>query len=68
MEEARVIMSDINKKRILQSINSIFTKTSIERKFNKVKDYGDLNVSKKVERIILSYTDFINKNVWNKES
>ncbi len=68
MEEARVIMSDINKKRILQSINSIFTKTTLQTKFNKVKDYDDLNVSKKVERIILSYTDFINKNVWNKES
>ena len=68
MEEARVIMSDISKKRILQSINSIFTKTTLQRKFNKVKDYDDLNVSKKVERIILSYTDFINKNVWNKES
>tara|TARA_B100001063_G_scaffold183658_1_gene173271 strand:- start:2310 stop:3452 length:1143 start_codon:yes stop_codon:yes gene_type:complete len=67
MEQTRVIMSDINKKRILQSINSIFSKTSVERKFNKVKDYVDLNVSKKVERIILSYTDFINKNVWDKE-
>ena len=61
-------MSDINKERILQAIKSILTKTEKEREFKKVNDYDVLNVSKKVERIILSYTGYINKNVWNKES
>ena len=68
MEETSLLMSDINKERILQAIKSILTKTEKEREFKKVKDYDVLNVSKKVERIILSYTGYINKNVWNKES
>ena len=68
MEETSVIMSDINKERILQAIKSILTESIEKREFKKVKDYDVLNVSKKVERIILSYTGYINKNVWNKES
>ena len=68
MEETSLLMSDINKERILQAIKSILTKTEKEREFKKVNDYDVLNVSKKVERIILSYTGYINKNVWNKES
>ena len=35
---------------------------------NKVYDYDVSNVSKKVERIIMSYTDYVNKNVWQKKS
>ena len=68
MEETSVIMADINKDRILQAIESILTKSNEKREFKKVEDYNVLNVSKKIERIILSYTDYINKNVWNKKS
>ena len=32
------------------------------------KDYDVDNVSKKVLRIILSYTDYINRTVWHKET
>ena len=37
------------------------------RDFNLVEDYKSLNVSMKIERIIISYTDYVNKNVWKKE-
>ena len=67
MEEASVIMTDINEERILQGINSVLTQSKVERNFRKVNDYNFLNVSRKVERILLSYTDYINKNVWRKE-
>ena len=32
-----------------------------------VMDYRATNVSKKIEKIILSYTDYVNQNVWKKE-
>ena len=68
MEEASVIMTDINKERILQGMCTALTQSKVERNFRKVNDYDILNVSKKVERILLSYTDYINQNVWRKES
>ena len=67
MEEASVIMTDIKKGSILRGINSSISQSKIERNFAKVNDYSFTNVSKKVERIILSYTDYINHNVWRKE-
>ena len=67
MEEASVIMTDIKKGSILRAINSSITQSKIKRNFEKVRDYSFINVSKKVERIILSYTDYINHNVWRKE-
>ena len=39
-----------------------------ERDFTIVQDYSKPNVSLKVERILLSYIDYINKKVWKKES
>ena len=35
-----------------------------ERNLNLVKDYNVDNVSEKILRIIISYTDYVNKNVW----
>jgi len=67
MEETSVIMTDINKNRILQGVESIISQSVNSRDFNQVNDYKSLNVSKKLERIIISYTDYINKNVWKKE-
>ena len=67
MEETSVIMTDINKNRILQGVESITSQSLKSRDFIQVNDYKSLNVSKKIERIIISYTDYINKNVWKKE-
>ena len=67
MEETSVMMTDINKERILQGIKIALAQNKESRDFTKVLDYNALNVSKKIERIILSYTDYINKNVWNKK-
>ena len=67
MEEASVIMTDINKNRILQGVESAASQKLKFRNFSQVKDYKSLNVSRKIERIIISYVDYINKNVWKKE-
>lgn len=64
MEEASVMMVGLEKERILQGLNVLeFQKTSTLRK---VEDYSMPNVSDKVLRIIVSYTDYIKKNVWKK--
>ena len=69
IEESSVIVSGLNYDRILQGIKVIESqKIGVERNINLVKDYDILNVSIKVERIILSYIDYINRMIWQKES
>lgn len=66
MEEASVMMVGLSSERILQGLLQL-EKQQIgkERNFRKVADYSMPNVSEKVVRIILSYTDYVNRVVWN---
>ena len=60
-------MTGLKKDRIIQSIEVITTQfLESENLINTVADYQTDNVSKKVVRIILSYTDYINRTVWKK--
>ena len=69
MEETSVIMSGLSFDRILQSIESSKDQvTSEKRNLLLVKDYSVPNVSTKVERILMSYVDYVNRVVWQKES
>jgi len=67
MDEGAVVMSGLTTTRILQAVNLVtqHAKTT-ERQFNLVNDYQPDNVSKKVVRIIHSYIDYVNHNVWKK--
>ena len=62
MEEASVIMVGLKKERILQGLEIL--ETQKKDTLREVYDYSMPNVSDKVLRIILSYTDYINRNVW----
>jgi len=64
MEEASVMMVGLEKTRILQGLEILNTQK--ENTLRSVADYSMPNVSDKVLRIILSYTDYVNKNVWKK--
>lgn len=64
MEEASVMMVGLEKTRILQGLE-ILTTQKVDTLRN-VSDYSMPNVSDKVLRIILSYTDYVNKTVWKK--
>ena len=64
MEEASVMMVGLKKERILQGIEVLETQERETLRY--VNDYSMPNVSDKVLRIILSYTDYINRIVWNK--
>jgi UDP-N-acetylglucosamine 2-epimerase (non-hydrolysing) len=64
MEEGSVMMVGLEKERILQGLKVLEGQDSETLK--KVSDYSMPNVSDKVLRIILSYTDYVNKVVWKK--
>ena len=51
----------------IESIEVVTKEHKKSRTMKVVKDYDVDNVSKKVLRIILSYTDYINRTVWYKE-
>jgi len=62
MEEASVMMVGLEKRRILQGLEILETQELDT--LQAVADYSMPNVSDKVLRIILSYTDYVNKVVW----
>ena len=65
MEETSVMMVGLNPERVLQGLFELETqKRGEERSFRRVADYSMPNVSEKMVRIIISYTDYINRNVW----
>ena len=64
MEEASVIMVGLKKERILQGLEILETQDRDTLRL--VADYSMPNVSDKVLRIILSYTDYVNRVVWGK--
>lgn len=66
MEEASVMMVGLNPERVMQGLIQLqYQKTGKERNFRPVEDYSMPNVSDKVVRIIISYTDYIKRVVWN---
>ena len=68
MEETSVMMVGLNPERILQGLVQLQQqKIGAERNYRTVADYSIPNVSDKIVRIILSYTDYINRVVWQKE-
>lgn len=67
MEEASVMMVGLSPERILQGLIQVQQqKIGKERNYRPVADYSMPNVSEKMVRIILSYTDYINRVVWRK--
>jgi len=62
MEEAAVMMVGLKKDRILQGLKVLETQENHRMRI--VSDYNVPNVSDKVVRIILSYTDYVRRVVW----
>ncbi|AZU64486.1 non-hydrolyzing UDP-N-acetylglucosamine 2-epimerase [Neobacillus mesonae] len=63
MEEASVMMVGLKKERVLQGLAIL--ETQEKHTLRSVGDYSMPNVSDKVLRIILSYTDYVNRVVWS---
>lgn len=64
IEEASVMMVGLKKERILQALAVLETQKN--ETLRHVTDYSMPNVAEKILRIILSYTDYINRVVWEK--
>ena len=64
MEEAAVMMVGLKPERIMQGLLQL-QQTGTERNFRVVADYSAPNVSDKVVMIILSYTDYIHRTIYN---
>jgi len=68
MDEGTLIMCGLKAESVLEAIavaSAHYADTT--RPFNIVADYDTTNVSQKVLRIIMSYTDYVNRTVWHKQ-
>jgi UDP-N-acetylglucosamine 2-epimerase (non-hydrolysing) len=69
MDEGTVIMSGIERERVIEAVNIIVNQfTDNPKSIRIINDYNVENVSIKVLRIILSYIDFVNRTVWKKDT
>lgn len=64
MEETAVMMVGLNPERVMQGLNHLVHEQKEGIEYRTVLDYSMPNVSDKVVRIILSYTDYVNRVVW----
>ncbi len=69
MDEGTLIMSGLTKNKVLESVEVVISQYKENPKPTKIiNDYNIDNVSIKVVRIILSYIDYVNRTVWNKNT
>lgn len=67
MEETSVMMVGLNPERVMQGLAELQNQNLDNRNFRPVYDYSMPNVSDKVVRIIISYTDYIKRVVWSEK-
>lgn len=68
MEEASVMMVGLSPERVMQGLVQVLRQeVGDSRNFRLVADYSMPNVSEKMVRIILSYTDYVKRTVWSEE-
>jgi len=67
MDEAAVIIAGLKPERVIEAVDlAIAHHTTGKKPFRVAADYKADNVSRKVVRIILGYTDYVNRTVWRK--
>lgn len=66
LDKGAFIIGSISKKSLIQAVNMAVNMAENNELMIDVPDYSDENVSIKVVKIIQSYTDLINRKVWQK--
>ncbi len=67
MDEGTLIMSGLKAERVADAVRVVTSQHRRgERVIPVVKDYEGGPVSKQVVRVVLSYTDYVNRTVWSK--
>ncbi len=67
MDEGLLIMSDLDPEKLSQAVKIVTSSYNEGIKAKPVQDYLGGKVSKKVVNIIHSYTDYVNRTIWNKK-
>jgi UDP-N-acetylglucosamine 2-epimerase len=69
MDVGTLIMAGLKKDRVLEAVKVIIEQHDYEKtSICPVMDYEAINVSKKILRIVMSYTDYVNRTVWHKNT
>jgi UDP-N-acetylglucosamine 2-epimerase (non-hydrolysing) len=67
MDVGALIMAGLRERRVLDAVKVVLEQAkSVDRPSVSVEDYEAAGVSRKILRIVLSYTDHINRTVWQK--
>ena len=67
MDEGTLVMSGLKKERVLDAVRMVTTHhVRDKRVIPVIQDYQPGPVSKQIVRVVLSYTDYINRTVWSK--
>ena len=69
MDQGVLVMSDITNEGLIEAVEMVTSQNNSNLRSNKiVNDYDEDKVSEKVTRIILSYTDYVNRTVWRQQN
>ena len=69
MDVGTLIMAGLKKERVLDAVRVIIAQHDRNiRVMAPVEDYEAQSVSRKILRIVLSYTDYVNRTVWRQDS
>ena len=67
MDVGTLIMAGLKKDPVLEAVKVIIEQHDYSKRvMSPVGDYEAINVSKKILRIVLSYTNYVNRTVWHK--
>lgn len=67
MDETAILMSDLVAHRVIRAIEVVRRHHENDATMRPVQDYSADNVSQKIVRILVSYTDYVNRVVWRRE-
>ena len=68
MDVGTLIMAGLKKERVIDAVRVVIAQHADGKRPTPVPDYETPNVSKQVLRIVMSYTDYVNRTVWSKQA